>query len=280
MEIPTNADLRIITPDEARLILQKNTRNRPVRAGTVKRYAVQMSAGEWKLTGDTIKLATDSTILDGQHRLLACVEAEKPFEAYIVTGLSPEVYDLIDAGLPRRTSDALHISGEVSVALLAAALGWLYRFEKGTLPHTFQGPKMTAHQAMELLRRHPGMREFVRLANGTHQLAAIGSTSIIAFCYYLFSSQDAALATDFFGKLATGAQLEPDEPVYLLRERLLKEKDQFAKVPKNAIVSLYFRAWIYTKAGKRPKTLLSWRSGTEKFPDIGPIDQGQLTVSA
>ncbi len=146
------AKLTTITPDIARSILKQNTHNRQLRQHVVMRYADQMTAGEWKITGDTIKIASDGTVLDGQHRLLACIESSVTFQAYLVCGLDREVYDLIDAGLPRRTSDALHIQGENNTALLGSVLGWISRFELGTLAHRYS-PKLTSHEALELLRK-------------------------------------------------------------------------------------------------------------------------------
>lgn len=273
MSIPNNARLTTISPQLASLMLKSNTRNRPIRLDAVKRYAGQMKAGEWKLTGETIKVGSDNSLLDGQHRLLACIEAGEPFEAYIVSGLSPDVFDVIDVGIPRRASDALHIMGETSVALLAAALGWLYRFEQGTL-HYNAASKMSSHEAIELLKRHPEFREFVTMANGTHQLVRVGRTSISAACYYIFSRQNRLLADEFFKRLATGTDLKGDEPVYHLREKLLQEQDKHSKVRANYVIALFFRAWIHTKEGRRIKLLSWWNPETQKFPDIGPIEPG------
>lgn len=263
--------LETITPAQAGLILQLNGKNRELRPTTVKRYAEQMRAGLWRVTGDTIKIAEGGTLLDGQHRLYACLQAEAPFDAYVIRGLDPDLYDLIDAGLPRRPADALHIRGEVSTTMLSAALGWIYRFEKGSLAHNAQGSKMSSHAALDLLTRHPALREFVTFTAGTKALVAVGRTSITAACYYLFAQQQRPLADDFFGKLATGLHLDPDQPVYLLRERLTKEAAKLRKLPSNHIFALYCRAWIATKEGRRLRSLASWRPEVEEFPNIGEI---------
>lgn len=130
---------------------------------------------------------------------------------------------------------------------------------------------MSSHQALQLLDRHPGIREFVTRTNGTHQLAEVGRASITAACYYLFAKQDRKLADEFMKKLATGLKVEGDEPVYLLRERLLKERDRLGKFSPNYIIGLYFKAWNVTKEGKRMRQL-GWKPDVEKFPDIGAID--------
>lgn len=130
-----------ITPEIAARILQANSHNRPVRPSVVKRYAQQMKNGEWRLTGEAIKIASNGALLDGQHRLLACLESQQPFEVYMITGLPPDIFDILDTGTPRRVPDVLHIAGEHSVNLLAASLGWIYRFENKGWREVLKGPR-------------------------------------------------------------------------------------------------------------------------------------------
>jgi hypothetical protein len=267
-----HAERKLITPEYARTLLEKNTKNRTLRTAVVTRYAKEMLSGNWRLTGETIKLAKDGSVLDGQHRLYACVESGVPFVAYVVDELDPEIFAYIDAGTPRRVADALHVSGEINAALLAAALGWLWRIEQGTISQRHRGSRLNNDAALSLLERHPGLREFATACNGTHALTKIGKTSIVCACYYLFSRQNRPLADEFMRKLATGVQLQADEPVYLLREKLLRDRDEFLRLPLNAVVGLFFKAWIYTKNGRRMKAL-QWKGENEKFPDIGPLEQ-------
>ena len=69
------AKLVSVTPDYAATLLEKNTTNRNISQITVKRYAQAMASGEWMQNGQTITIAEDGTILDGQHRLWAVIES-------------------------------------------------------------------------------------------------------------------------------------------------------------------------------------------------------------
>ena len=91
-----------ITPAMAQEWAGLNTRNRPVRYTKVAQFARDMTAGKWMLNGETIKIASDGTILDGQHRLYACIQAEVPFETVVIRGLPMEAQDTIDTGAPAR----------------------------------------------------------------------------------------------------------------------------------------------------------------------------------
>ncbi len=60
-----------VTPFMAAKLLENNQVNRKRSEGHIKFLAKQMSAGNFKLTGETVKISTDGKLLDGQHRLHA-----------------------------------------------------------------------------------------------------------------------------------------------------------------------------------------------------------------
>ena len=43
-------------------------------------YAEKMMDGQWVLNGKTIILDSTGAVLNGKYRLLACIEADSPFE--------------------------------------------------------------------------------------------------------------------------------------------------------------------------------------------------------
>ena len=60
-------DIRTITPQEAKEILEGQIKNRKLSQQTILRYAKQMKAGRWKLNGETITFG-GGMLIDGQHR--------------------------------------------------------------------------------------------------------------------------------------------------------------------------------------------------------------------
>lgn len=65
----------LITPEIAKSLLEKNSSNRPLSIGTVKRYAFEMSSGSWKNTHQGIAVDETGQIIDGQHRLNAVIQS-------------------------------------------------------------------------------------------------------------------------------------------------------------------------------------------------------------
>lgn len=76
-----------VTPELARVWLRANTRNRNTRERAVTEYARDMVAGHWNLNGEAIKFAYDGSLLDGQHRLRAVIEADATVQMLVVVGL-------------------------------------------------------------------------------------------------------------------------------------------------------------------------------------------------
>src|SRR5664279_4273925 len=72
------ADIEVITPSLAATYLEANIKNRKVKEKAVQRYAADMVAGEWMLTGEAIKFSDEGSLLDGQNRLRAIVMSRTP----------------------------------------------------------------------------------------------------------------------------------------------------------------------------------------------------------
>ena len=112
----------VVTPELAQAWLDKNIGNRKLTANHVERIARDMKAGRFSFTGDPIRFDDTGRLIDGQHRLKACIKADAPFESLVVYNLSPKVQDVIDAGRPRALGDLLSMDGFHYSTTLAAAL--------------------------------------------------------------------------------------------------------------------------------------------------------------
>src|SRR3569833_3925639 len=111
-----------ITPREAKEWLEtKNIHNnRPQSEQTIRKYAQEMKAGRWKLNGESIIFGSTRRLLNGQHRLKACILANVPFQTVIVKGADDATFDTIDDGKSRNLGDVLAIRGETGAYALAA----------------------------------------------------------------------------------------------------------------------------------------------------------------
>ena len=106
-----NVKLITITPEMAEEMLTHNIANRKVNQANVNRIAADMATGNYKLNGETIKVAPNGEILDGQHRLLACIKSGMPFTTYIVYNVERKLVGTIDMGKGRSVADSLNVMG-------------------------------------------------------------------------------------------------------------------------------------------------------------------------
>ena len=87
-----------ITPARARELLEGGHRNRPVSHRRVRTIAQAMTGGKYVLNGETIVLDVSGRLLDGRHRLLACVLANLPIASFVVEGIAAAVFPSLDQG--------------------------------------------------------------------------------------------------------------------------------------------------------------------------------------
>jgi hypothetical protein len=258
-----------VTPEIAREWLERNRHNRPVSDSLVISYGLDMLEGRWQYNGDAIRFDTAGNLIDGQHRLKACLEAGVPFETDVIYGLAPEAIRTIDIGKVRTAGHIAHLEGVENANLLCAIAGLIVLHSK----HGIQRLKdpacqPTKTQIVEAAQNLPRMEAAAAKAGGLGRKMA--APRIIGFCYWEFARQDPGLAERFFEELAHGLNLTSGNPVYALRERLLANRRAKAKLPPLEIIALFFKAWIAYRAG-RPLHKLFWKSdgaAPEKFPNL------------
>lgn len=101
------AKVEYITPNTAKAYLQRNTNNYRTPTRTlIDKYAKDMASGLWKLNGEPIIFAQNGMLLDGQHRLLACVKANCPFSTLVVRGADNDT-TIIDVGGSRTATQII-----------------------------------------------------------------------------------------------------------------------------------------------------------------------------
>lgn len=105
------ATIEMVTPFMASQLLMKNAVNRPLNKMRVDFYAQQMREGKWALNGESISVASDGTLLNGQHRLNAIIKADVPVQMLLVRGVDKADFATFDQGKNRSTSDIFNIAG-------------------------------------------------------------------------------------------------------------------------------------------------------------------------
>jgi hypothetical protein len=96
----------LITPAMAKKCLDKNNlSNRNLSGSRVDAMVADMLSGNWHLTHQGIAFDDDGNLLDGQHRLAACVKSNVSFKSMVTRGMSKDACIAVDNTRPRSIVD-------------------------------------------------------------------------------------------------------------------------------------------------------------------------------
>lgn len=257
-----------INPEEAGRYLECNDVNRAVRASLVERFTNVMLAGGWHLNGETIKFDYDGNLIDGQHRLMAVVEAGRHQQFVVVRNLPPVSRASIDTGARRTLADWLRMNGEGDAVNLATSLNWYYRLTAFDDPRIPQSEYPTYEQSMALLKRNPGLRDTVR--HWRSRLAEVTTRgALMCALVYRFSEVDPHRAEIFAELLWTGADLSRGDPILVLRRFLARDRMEASGRAQRGVqvAAVSIKAFNLWRTGQAVASL-SWRPGVEDFPAV------------
>ena len=256
-----------MTPRAAREILDRNTRNRSMRADYVRKLGAAMERGEWSVNGEPIQIAEDGTLLNGQHRLSAVVESGVSVPMLVVRGLPRTAQWTMDAGTRRNLSDVLALHGQIDTANLGAMLGLLHRYRIGERLDNTGRTAPTPKEALALLEREQKLTDYLPLGRKTR---AVGMrVSVAAVLAYLFDEVDPGEGTRFFEALCNFRAEPQDSPVRALKNILERVRNERAyRISTYVLCGMTIKAFNAWRAG-RPIMVLFFRAGAgEAFPKI------------
>jgi hypothetical protein len=251
---PSSVQLQVITPTIAKNWLAKMGKNRTVRGRDVDRYAQDMLDGNWEINGCTIVLDFDGRVIDGQHRLLACIKAGVSFSSYVAKGLDPSVMHSIDVGPTRTQSDNLNLLGYKYPNALAAATRVLHQIAEAqpvqSKGYGWRCTKIMGSRTVlvDYIKAHPGLVTSINFCVGyqTHINGWFTMSVLAATHAYLSGVHDAEWADEFIESFATGAMLEKASPIYKVRERLRRDSTKVGfKATAKYRITCIIRAWNF-----------------------------------
>ncbi|WP_119581513.1 hypothetical protein [Streptomyces europaeiscabiei] len=238
-----------VTPALAREWLRNNTHNRKLRDRAVADYARDMTAGHWTLNGEAIKFATDGTVLDGQHRLRAVIDADTTVQMLIVVGLDPAAQETMDTGRKRTTGDVMGLRGEANAHTLAAVLRRIWAWKSGD--YRFGGTyAATNRECADLLAQHPEIRRSTEIAVRTRNAFPHIPQSSLGVAHHLFSTLALDEAAWFFQRIADGAELPLGHPGLALRARVTSERLDSVRMPESRHMAYLIRTWNAVREGR------------------------------
>lgn len=216
----------LITPDKAAELMHRNTNNRRIKNRKIANYARDMVEGAWNADASDIKFDRDGTLLDGQNRLLACMEANVPFPTLIRTGLDPSARDHVDTGSARTTGDAFRMHQVVDYNVMAAAVSLRRRYdallaEDAPLARSYNIVLTPTHrESLAYLAEHPMLEKMAQVGTSLHRMAPGITRSVWVAFTSMAGEADEPAARRFGTQLLTGDASGVSDPIMALMRYL------------------------------------------------------------
>ena len=257
----------LITPSAAKAYLEANIKNRRVKQPVVLRYAKEMQDGRWKGdTGELIKISESGVVLDGQHRLLAVVKSNVPTFFHVAKGVDDSVFDVLDSGSTRNSTDVFYITGVKYSNAIPAMIQNFELLKRGLQTSQQVNQKKTTSELLEIYNQKPEYWEGIACVaiRLYEEFSKITAPSILGGCYALFDSLNSEVSLEFMEQVCTGLNIKNDV-ITMLRKKLIEDKIAPRKMPPSMKFALFIKTWNYFLSGTCPR-LLKFDTVNEAFP--------------
>lgn len=264
---------REITPAIAKAILERNQRlNRSMSERKLFEYAEAMKKpGGWrKHNSQGISVDWDGNLVNGFHRLTACIRSGKPFWTLFIEGVDPDVFLSEDSGTPRSGANVLQIAGEKNYIVLAGGARVMEYFDRGQWPSsTMTGGRpdrlITMDQLLACIERRPVLRKAAQYVKQNERLIGRRFTTSLA-CAMWALTYGHPKHERFWEELVHGVNSDRDSPARILRQRIDNLHLHGHRISRTKLLGLLTKAWnayaMGVKVGK-----LGFSDRTKVFPE-------------
>jgi ParB-like chromosome segregation protein Spo0J len=238
----TTAKEETITPLRASKLLENCQNVRRIRSEHVALLAQAMRDG-WQNNGATIKMDRNGRVIDGEHRLRACILANVPFQTLIAYGV--DNCSTIDAAMRPRTVVQLMSSRGAKNANVVASIARMALILQET--DEFTRVNLTSRGWLGIARlteycdKH--LDALVKAASLAMQPGAVTGAPSGAFGLVAYMNPDYHKLAPFLEGVASGEGLQRGSPIYALRERLLGVRRRRARVTFADGCACIFKGW-------------------------------------
>lgn len=241
-------EVKTITPEEAKNLLIKNKKNRPLNDRTVSYYADQMKRGKWKLNGEGLQFGEGGALINGQHRLQAVIKAGVPIDFLIVYNVPDEAFTTFDQQRTRTAGDIFSLEGIKKAAVVSSMATKVVYLDKGIYSNKdgFVRSKLTKEDVLdEYLENRQLYDEISNHAQLFYRKLRLYSISEFGgYMIYLIKTKghDKEHVLRFFRQLSTIDQPKFDI-IMRLRDTLLLPKIKGLRVSAKAKYAYLVKAW-------------------------------------
>jgi hypothetical protein len=234
------SEIKTVTPAMAEVLLNQNHDNRNIRPVKLDQLISDMQNGRWAMNGEPLIFAKDGSLNDGQHRLMALVQAKVPLPMLFVFGVERETRTTVDQGATRSPGDYLHMGGVANGAIVAAIARLRISYEKADREVLGATNRITAAEIMERVKNDRTLATSATYANRhSARTKRMCTATVIGFCHNVLLAENATEGLAFMDMLCTGENISRTDPAFRAREKLMN----IGRTSNAVRVEIIFRAW-------------------------------------
>jgi hypothetical protein len=263
-----NASTQIITPSLAKLLLENNLHNRPLKKSKVSDYANQMKLGLWKLSPEGITISKTGKVLNGQHRLHAVILANINVPFMVFTEVEDELFKTFDTGSKRNGADVFHIEGIKNASTLAAVIALHQYIINKKVRNNNPSDRLSNTQLLDIYYQDSNFWTIVgQKTRVFYDSCKILNPSIIGSCYAIFVKLNEDDCEKFFNELCVGLNLKKTDITWQLRNKFYNDSKSQTKLPITIKMALIIKAWNAMRQDKKV-IVLKFDHIREEFPEV------------
>jgi len=262
------ANIETITPIIASEFLSKNNHNRNLNKHKLKEYSDVMTAGEWQLNGESISIADNGDLMNGQTRLSACIASGCNFVTLVVRGIKRNNFSTIDTGKVRSGSDVLNIKGLHGRAAknCNAASAICISFDNGYAPFANTekiNSLLTPEKRSEFVLNNKRLIEIdAMLAEFGRNTTGIPASEIIFLWFYMDKKhKNTGL---FFDGMIRGINLSENDPRLAIRLKFDRDRNKKKKISRTERLGLVASCWRWFCSGRETRYHANYFKNIEK----------------
>ena len=216
-------EIILIGPDLAAEYLKHNTKNRSINARHVEFLADQMSYGEFKENGDTVRFTKSGILVDGQHRLLAIIKSGATIPTLVVRGLDEDIINYIDTNArSRKHADVLHLNKYKNTTLLSSIYPIVNAYYTGGKGYS---EKVSSNTVLKFIEQNPESVTAATFAT-SYRPWLVPISMAASFHYIACKAGHQEKAEEFLIGFNTGADLSAGNPILSLRNIVIAARKQ------------------------------------------------------
>lgn len=251
---PVTSPMEVLTPELMEYLLEKNTNNIPPVKSKIQLYSSLMKNGEWLYNGDSIRVSNTGRLLDGQNRLYAAIDSGHNLKTDLVVGLPDDVFNTIDRGRVRKTSDlvARSVGGGATASEMSVITQAITRVIKHDNAHAQQSNLTSSAKIKNLtspdkiylyLEKYPEIFEHYQYVKSTFGSRALLSQATVLYHYHIGCRFDEEYTRIYLNKLFKGTGLRDGETLHYLNQTLIRVKAKSVKWSRAEIDNTLIKVW-------------------------------------